>query len=145
MARIEEIVGSIDGRLEELGREIAALSQARAALDGRSAAGGSKPRSAARQTNRRRRAPARARRARRPEPRGSSLEQVLATGQGPSSATALAKRLGAKREEVLAELVRLERTGRVRHTGTRTVRWQLVTDEERVAVRAAAARSGKPA
>jgi hypothetical protein len=88
MARIEEIVASIAGRLEELHRETVALSQARAALgDGAPAAA-----STARRSSKRARQPAKARRqhsARQPALDGPRLEQLLAAG--PSSLTALAR------------------------------------------------------
>jgi transposase len=54
------------------------------------------------------------------------------------SATALSKRVEAGYAQVLELLRRLEREGEVRRTGARrTSLWRLVTDEERIAERAA--------
>jgi sugar-specific transcriptional regulator TrmB len=66
------------------------------------------------------------------------LEAMLHGESGGLSAVTIAERSNASYRQVLDLLRELERTGRVRRTGTRrTTLWRLITDEERIAERAA--------
>lgn len=63
---------------------------------------------------------------------------MLAERQDGVSAVALAKQLGASDHRVLAVLRELEAAGRARRDGSRrTSRWVVISDEERIAARAA--------
>jgi len=85
----------------------------------------------------RRRAAARARRSAVPLGRGA-LERLLADTTAGMSAGAVAERADAGYGRVLALLHELEAAGRVRRTGARrSTLWRLVSDEERIAQRAA--------
>jgi hypothetical protein len=147
MTTTNEILESIDDRLIELTAEIDALEAARAALDLR---GGEKaaeeasvespaPAPAVARPMRRTRA---TRRARRTQPvSAADLERLLSDADGLAdglTTTALAQRANAGREQVLAILRELESAGQVRRTGQRrATRWHAITDEERIAQRAA--------
>ncbi|HWF54407.1 MAG TPA: hypothetical protein VG223_07270 [Solirubrobacteraceae bacterium] len=66
------------------------------------------------------------------------LEEMLGVSDGGLSAISIAKQAGAGYNQVLALLRQLEQDGRVRRTGSRrTSLWRVVTDEERIADRAA--------
>jgi DNA-binding MarR family transcriptional regulator len=66
------------------------------------------------------------------------LERLLAEGASGLSAGAIAERAGVSYSRVLARLRELEASGRVRRTGSRrSTLWLLITDEERIAQRAA--------
>jgi hypothetical protein len=66
------------------------------------------------------------------------LERSLADVTSALSAGAIAERVGVGYSRVLARLRELEASGKVRRTGTRrSTRWVLITDEERIAQRAA--------
>jgi hypothetical protein len=122
-------------------REIEALSAARAALNGGShkAQAGEAP--AATEPTRK---PARAPRRQRPKRKQATevvpagkLELLLAGTDGLTT-TILAQRANGSREQVLTLLRELEAAGRVRRTGVRrSTRWHVVTDEDRIAERAA--------
>jgi hypothetical protein len=192
MTPSDEILKSIETRLSELHREIAALQAARTALDGRRPAGratasraardgerpaASAPRPAEAATAPRaggaaapiapiasaepppeppappeprpadaptarapRRTPARRRAARasgaQVVPAGK-LELLLSEGDGLTTA-ALAQRANGSRDQVLTLLREMEEAGRVRRIGSsRATRWRAITDEERIAARAA--------
>ncbi|MGA2925750.1 MAG: hypothetical protein ABSG43_07105 [Solirubrobacteraceae bacterium] len=167
MTPSQEIVALIDGRLRELQEQIGALQAARAALgqsspvqakraraaptngDGAesshagrepdsSQAGDGQPQ-APRSSDRR---PAQRRRratAKRPAEvvPAAKLELLLCDSAGLTSA-ALAQRANANRDQVLALLRDMEKTGRVRRSGQRRgTRWHAISDDERVAQRAA--------
>lgn len=63
---------------------------------------------------------------------------MLAVAASGLSATEIAQEAEAGYNGILALLRRLESAGRVRRTGSRrTTLWRLITDEERIAERAA--------
>ena len=85
----------------------------------------------------RRRAAPRARRSAAPLDTGA-LERLLADTTAGLSAGAVAERAGAGYDRVLALLRELEAAGQVRRTrARRSTLWRLVSDEERIAQRAA--------
>jgi hypothetical protein len=157
MSHIDQLRQSIEARLAELKEEITALEAARSALQGDRPAR-AKP-AAARPTNGR----ARAERSAAPAPTAAAgrrtkarkarttksgrsievlladrLETMLKDADGGLSAITIAKRSNAGYNQVLGLLRDLERTGRVRRSGTRrTSLWRLITDEERIAERTA--------
>jgi hypothetical protein len=127
---ITEIVSNIDRRLADVQAEVAHLEGARLAL-----LNGSQP------------APApapKARRARRKraEPKyqvvpAGKLTSLLAGTDGLRTA-ALAKSTNGDPAQVLTLLKEQESAGEVRRTGTRAAtRWHVITDEDRIAARAA--------
>ena len=66
------------------------------------------------------------------------LETILQGEDEGLSAVTITERSNASYRQVLELLRELENTGRVRRTGTRrTTLWRLITDEERIAERAA--------
>lgn len=66
------------------------------------------------------------------------LEAMLGESEDGLSAITISKRSNARYQQVLDLLRELEKTGRIRRTGTRrTSLWRLITDEERIAERAA--------
>ncbi len=66
------------------------------------------------------------------------LEMMLRESGSGLSAVTISKRSNAGYNQVLGLLRQLEGTGQVRRSGTRrTSLWRLVTDEERIAERAA--------
>ncbi|MDQ6607786.1 MAG: hypothetical protein M3Z06_14720 [Actinomycetota bacterium] len=165
MSSLDQIHKSIDAHIADLQREIMALEAARAALLGHASPVAAKRTesvaSERRPPTRRRGRVAkaarngdgngavRARRTRaRPKPAGSGqpvevllagkLEAMLRESEGGLSATTIAKRSNAGYTKVLGRLRELEGTGQVRRSGTRrTSLWRLVTDQERIAERAA--------
>ncbi len=67
-----------------------------------------------------------------------TLETMLRDAEDGLNAVAIAKQARARDTQVRDLLRELERTGRVRRTGAgRGSRWRLITDEERIAERAA--------
>lgn len=144
-----EIVDRIDFRLLALEREIASLQAARAAL---SAGGGGGERAVDVSSVNRRAGVDRAMTAkRRPsqgrQQRASSRSNgavsadaliALLVGGVALSTAALADRLDADKDQVLALLRELERAGRVRRLGQRrATRWRAFSDEDWIAQRAA--------
>ncbi len=138
MSGVPELVASLDRRLEELATEIHALETARAALcvmpsatktDGKPRAGKPHRRASAKRVARKRAAvPLRA-----PE-----LTRMLADAGSGLSASQIAQRTDAGYHRVLALLRELEASGQVRRAGTRrSTLWRTITDEERIAERAA--------
>ena len=113
---------------------------ARAAATELGAASATGAKTKAETTEPRRRAAARSIRGRRS---GSSLSAdrlrgLLADARSGLSAGAIAQQAGASYNRVLAQLRELESAGTVRRTGSRrSTLWLLVTDEERIAQRAA--------
>jgi hypothetical protein len=77
----------------------------------------------------------------RPRPgavRAETLERLLAETSAGLSANAIAKQAGAPYNRSLTLLRELEAAGQVRRSGSRrSTVWQLITDEERIAERAA--------
>ena len=124
-----EVAQAIDERLAEARKEIATLEAAREAMTNGSSAGASA------RTRRQTGGTARPRATRAVAP--AALEELLGATDGMTS-VALANLAGARRLNVLALLRELEGQGRVRRSGQRRgTRWHLVTDEDRVAARAA--------
>jgi len=140
MSHIDELRESIDGRIVEVQNEIAALQAARAALrDGRAASteAPSPPTVAAQPRRRARRKSASSQRQVEVLLAGK-LETMLSESEAGLSAVTVSKRAHASYRQVLVLLRELEQTGRVRRSGTsRTSLWRLITDEERIAERAA--------
>jgi hypothetical protein len=138
MSATSDIVESIDARLEALAREIEALGAARAALDGGASDGGTEPHPPTappkpRATRRRR---ARRKGGTEVVPAGK-LELLLAESDGLTT-TALAEQANGDRDQVLTLLRELEAAGRIRRSGERrSTRWHVITDEDRIAQRAA--------
>ncbi len=141
MSTLDQIHEAIDAHLAELQREIAALEAARAALRGESPSPTNGNTAAATV------APtAKPRRRRRAKPAGRSVEVLLAgkleamlrEAEDGLSAVTISKRSNAGYAQVLGLLRDLEAAGQVRRSGTRrTSLWRVVTDEERIAERAA--------
>ena len=131
MPPLDQLVQSIDARIQELNSDIASLQAARSALvaDGTAPT----PRPAAKAPR-----PTRRRRSKRNVPlTAETAEQLLATSDGLTTA-ALAQRAGAGRDQVLGLLRELETARRVRRTGQRRgTRWHAITDEDRIRERAA--------
>jgi hypothetical protein len=95
--------------------------------------------SSARRTRARARAGSPSRSARRKQAplHPDDLERALAAGGG-LSASAVAEQASADYQATLRALRELEASGRVRREGTRrSTRWRVITDEERIAARAA--------
>lgn len=151
MSHLDQIYESIEARLAELRHEISTLEAARAALDGDGAgagAGAHGPSAPASKVPVNAAAPSR-----KPRSRGrrsaksakavevllaGKLETMLSEAEDGLSATAISKRANAAYVQVLDLLRALESTGQVRRTGSRrTSLWRLITDEERIAERAA--------
>jgi hypothetical protein len=131
MPPLDQLIQSIDARIEELNSDIASLQAARSALVANGAAATPRSVARARPTTRRRR-----RKTTKPLT-AEAAEQLLATTDGLTTA-ALAQQAGAGRDQVLALLRDLETAQRVRRTGQRRgTRWHVITDEDRVRARAA--------
>jgi hypothetical protein len=130
---ITDIVNNIDQRLGELETELAHLNRARAALVGRTS-----PAAEAK--------PARARR----QPPKPAYEVVpvgkliaLLSGTPGMRTRELSQASNGDPGQVLALLKEQEDAGEVRRTGTRAAtRWHVVTDEDRIAARAAELQAG---
>lgn len=122
----DPLIASIDARLQQLAHEITLLEAARTALDGEAAA----------------HRPARRRRRSNPAPTTEvvpqgKLSKLLAASDGLSTAQ-LAKQANAAQDQVLALLKEMEAAGQARRTGSRrATRWHVITDEEKIAARAA--------
>ena len=133
---IADIVANIDLRLTDLEAERAHLEQARSALSQqRSPAPKAKPRTS---RSVKPRAPRRARSATSTQvaPAGK-LFALLADSEGMSTRE-LAKAADGDPTQVLALLKEQEDAGQLRRSGVRaSTRWHLVTDEDRIAARAA--------
>jgi hypothetical protein len=125
---ITDIVTNIDGRLVEVHAEVQHLEAARAALTN-----GSQPAVAATPRRARRRSAGLAHQA---VPVGK-LTAILADSQGMRTRE-LATATNGDPAQVLVLLKEQESAGRVRRTGTRAAtRWHVITDEDRIAARAA--------
>jgi hypothetical protein len=152
MSTLDQIRDSIEARLAELRTEMSALQSAQAVLNGRGAsaamtgdgeAAGSTPAADGQSSTKSAGARRRPRTRRRTKPATEvltavGLEAMLGDAPDGLSAVTIADRSGAGYNQVLGLLRELERAGRMRRTGTRrTTRWRLITDEERIAERAA--------
>jgi hypothetical protein len=128
-----DIVTSIDQRLTEAKAEIAQLESARTALiNGEAPAVKPKPRRVPRKATRRKTA----RREGLVVPAGKLT--ALLDGSAGMSTSELAKATSGRPDQILALLRELEKTDQIRRTGERRgTRWHLITDEDRVAARAA--------
>ena len=135
MTSIEQFIRSIDTRLDELAGEIAKLEDARKALTNGKAPSTSKPAPVSRRTQRK--PPAKAKR-RTQILLAGQLEQMLRKSSDGLRTPDIAERRNADPAQVLTLLRELEKTGQVRRTGERRgTRWHLITDEDRIAERAA--------
>ncbi len=127
-----DIVASIDRRLTQAEAEIAQLEGAREALLDGGPAVAPTPR-------RRPRKPARTKQVRRAYavvPAGKLT--ALLDGSDGMSTPELAKATDGKPDQILSLLRDLEQAEQIRRTGQRRgTRWHLITDEDRVAARAA--------
>lgn len=141
----EEIVQHIDDRLEAARAEVDSLTAARSALQTNGAA--PERAQSAEPTRRSRSAPSPrkpSRRRRQSKSKRSAdvvpagkLEQLLGGSDGLTTA-ALAKEANADPGQMLPLLRDLEAAGKVRRSGQRRgLRWHAVTDEDRIAARAA--------
>jgi type II secretory pathway component PulF len=143
MTFIEQLVQSLDARLEHIHGEIDALARAREEL----AANGNAPTRVRSRQNRRRAATRR--RATRPSKKPASIDslRVLLEADVGLSTAELARQSNAETAKVLPLLREMEAAGSVRRTGQRRgTRWHAVgSEEEWIAQRAAelAARSRK--
>jgi hypothetical protein len=128
-----DIVTSIDQRLTEAKAEIARLEGAREALiNSDTPAVKPKPRRVQRERTPRKTV----RRASEVVPAGKLT--ALLDGSDGMSTSELAKASAGRRVQILALLRELEKADQIRRTGERRgTRWHLITDEERIAARAA--------
>jgi hypothetical protein len=128
-----DIVANIDQRLTAAKAEIAQLQSARQALlNGDPAAVKGKPRGLPRTTTPRKTV----RRGNEVVPAGKLT--ALLDGSAGMSTSELAKATNGRADQILALLRELEKADQIRRTGERRgTRWHLITDEDRVAARAA--------
>jgi len=131
MTFIEELHESIERRLQELRAEIAKIEDARRALTN----GTAKPAAAQSQ-------PAAAKPRRRRQKlqviTAEQLQVILSESADGLSTTAIAEQGHADPAQVLTVLRKQEAAGHVRRSGERRgTRWHLITDEDRIAERAA--------
>jgi hypothetical protein len=128
-----DIVANIDQRLTAAKAEIAQLQSARQALlNGDPAAVKGKPRGLPRKTTPRKTV----RRGNEVVPAGKLT--ALLDGSAGMSTSELAKATNGRADQILALLRELEKADQIRRTGERRgTRWHLITDEDRVAARAA--------
>ena len=157
MPSLQQLIQSIDRRIDELNSEITSLEAARSALtvNGAGQTAFSTAESRPKPKQRRRRARARKpgtaetaasspkpnQRRRRTRARklvtAETAEQLLNHSDGLTT-TALAEQAGADRDHMLALLRELEQARRVRRIGQRrATRWHAITDEDRIRERAA--------
>jgi hypothetical protein len=124
-----DIVTSIDQRLTAAKAEIAQLEGARRALiDGGAVAVTPKPR---------RTTPRKARRRHNEIVPAGKLTALL-DGSAGMSTSQLAKATNGRPDQILALLRELEQADQIRRTGERRgTRWHLITDDDRIAARAA--------
>ena len=126
---ITDIVTNIDRRLAEARAELAQLQGARTAL-----VNGARPAAAASKSRATRRRPAPA--AAQVVPAGK-LTALLARSEGMRTRE-LSQATDGDPAHILALLRELESAGQVRRTGERAAtRWHVITDEDRIAARAA--------
>ena len=140
MTFIEELHQSIERRLQELRAEITKIEDARQALaNGSAKAAPTQPQPADVKPRRRRQ--------KTQVVTVERLQVILSKSADGLSTAAIAEQGHADPAQVLAVLRKLETAGEVRRSGERRgTRWHLMTDEDRIADRAAelAARTGAP-
>lgn len=142
MAFIDQLHQSIDSRLQELRAEISRIEDAKRALTN----GSAKP-SPKVESNGSRSKPRRKAKRSTQVLQVGQLERILGESSDGLSTSVIAEQGNGDPGQVLTLLRELEKAGTVRRTGERRgTRWHLVTDEARIAERAAdlASRS-KPA
>lgn len=133
MPSLEQLIQSINGRIDHLNSEITSLEGARSALtaNGATPTAASTAEASPKPKQHRQRARARKRLT------AETAEQLLANSDGLTTA-ALAERAGADRDQMLVLLRELEQARRVRRMGQRrATRWHAITDEDRIRERAA--------
>jgi hypothetical protein len=137
MAFIEQLHQSIESRLQELTAEITKLEDARKTLSNGSATLALKVGSNGNRSKvQRRKQPKPARRT--GVLLAEQLERILAQSADGISTSAIASQGNADPAQVLTLLREAEATGDVRRTGERRgTRWHAITDEDRIAARAA--------
>ena len=142
MSGIEDLVNTIDGRIAHTQDEIRSLEAARSALTSDGSAATLKRVSPQRSGSRAGTSRRPASRAGHPQQPGEvvsaeQLEALLKSEDGLSTPQ-LAARADADRRQVLVLLRELEASDRVRRSGNRrATRWHAITDEDRIATRAA--------
>jgi len=128
---VQDLIQSIEGRLKELGGEMIRLEDARKAL------ANSSPKAAPKVEGNGNRSRPR----RKPKSKvllAAQLEEMLRKSSDGLSTAAIAAKGNADPTQVLTLLRKLEKAGQVRRTGERRgTRWHLITDEDRIAERAA--------
>ena len=135
MTSIEQLIRSIDTRLDELAGVIAKLEDAQKALATRNSPSTSTPAPVPLRIQRKPRA--------KPKRRtevllAGQLEQLLRESSDGLRTPDIAERANADPGQLLILLRELEKAGQVRRTGERRgTRWHLITDEDRIAQRAA--------
>jgi hypothetical protein len=130
MPDIPQLVAAIDSRLADIAAEISALDAAKAEL--------SAPRSRGQAPAITSDATATRRRPGRGAVGAETLERLLADTSAGLSAKAIAAQAGAGYDPTLKLLGELEAAGQVRRSGSRrSTVWRLISDEERIAERAA--------
>jgi hypothetical protein len=144
----EEVRRSLEAQLAQLEHEAVLIRKALAVLDGGpvpaavvAASNGRPPGAASGAGVDARAKPARRRRARR-KPAGEVVPagklELLLSGSGGLTTSVLAAEAGGDRDQVLTLLRELETAGRIRRSGERrSTRWHAITDEDRIAERAA--------
>jgi hypothetical protein len=133
MLDIPQLVAAIDSRLADIAAEISALDAAKAELT--AARDGGSAMTPQRSTRQRGLTVSRSRRG---VVRPETVERLLADTSAGLSANAIAKHAGAGYARTLKLLHELEADGHVRRSGARrSTVWQMITDEERIAQRAA--------
>ena len=133
-----DIVASIDQRVIEAKAEIAQLEGARRALiNDVMATATPKPRRAPRRAEPRRAAPRQTAAAKDKVVPAGRITALL-HGSAGMSTPELAQATNGKPDQILALLRELEKADQIRRTGERrATRWHLITDEDRIAARAA--------
>jgi hypothetical protein len=139
MADIGQIRASIDRRLTDLAQEVASLTAARAALIEQAAAAANGAAPAPASASKRRAGARSSTRTRKPvEPLARQTAQALLEETGGLSTAALARRAGTTQASAKEALDGLAASGLARSWGSgRAGVWRLLTDEERIAARAA--------
>jgi hypothetical protein len=137
MPSLQQLIQSIDGRIEHLHSEISSLEAARSALTTNGAAP-TAPSTAEPSPKPKRRPRQKPARKTLTKPlTADTAEQLLANSDGMTT-TALAEQAGASRDQALLMMRELEQARRVRRTGQRrATRWHAITDEDRIRERAA--------
>lgn len=136
MTSVDQIIQSIEGRLQELRAEISKFEDAHKALSNGSATSAPKVESngAQRKARARQRKPTRTTQVLLAE----QLQGILGESTDGLSTSTIAEQGNADPGQVLTLLRELEKAGQVRRSGERRgTRWHLITEEDRIAARAA--------